>query len=227
MEKNSYLIDCRKIFKIYGENAANQVFALDSVDIKIQHGERVAIIGPSGSGKSTVLQILGLLDVLSSGEYYFEGRDVSKLDDKGLSVLRSQKVGFVFQAFHLLSYMTLVENVALPLIYQGVSLSERLPRAYKALEMVGLEHRVHHNPQEISGGEKQRAAIARAVVHNPVVLFADEPTGNLDSKVKTSIMNEFVKLNEEHNLTMVFVTHDQETAKYAETCISIKDGKIQ
>lgn len=219
------LIRCENLCKSY-RNGANALEVLRHVEIQIDKGEKIAIVGPSGSGKSTLLQILGCLDAPTSGNYYLDGIDVAALNDDQLSQLRGQKIGFVFQAFHLFPRMTLAENVALPLLYQGVAAEERIARAQAALTQVNLSHRQDHKPHELSGGEKQRGAIARAMVHRPPLILADEPTGNLDPSVKSEILDYLSSLNREHNVTIVLVTHDANTAAWAERHISFKEGQV-
>jgi putative ABC transport system ATP-binding protein len=222
----SALIACAGLVKTYG-HGDGAVQALRGIDLEIARGERVAIVGPSGSGKSTLLQILGCLDRPTAGRYDLDGTDVLALDDDGLSELRGRKIGFVFQAFHLFQRLTLVDNVALPLFYQGMRLAERRAQARAALETVRLGHRVEHRPHQLSGGEKQRGAIARAIVHRPPLILADEPTGNLDSAVKGEILTFLAELNEALGATIVLVTHDDATAAWARRIVRIGDGRIQ
>lgn len=198
---------------------------LHGVSFDIEKGEFVSIMGPSGSGKSTLMHILGFLDKASGGEYIFEEEDVSTLSDDELAERRSEKIGFIFQSFNLLTNLTVLENVTLPLIYSNVSPEERNKRGKQLLEQVGLSHRLNYNPNKLSGGEKQRVAIARAFVNNPDVIFADEPTGNLDSKSGFQVMKILQDLNEEGN-TIILVTHEKITAEYAKRIIDIKDGLI-
>jgi putative ABC transport system ATP-binding protein len=198
---------------------------LHGVSFDIEKGEFVSIMGPSGSGKSTLMHILGFLDKASGGDYIFEEEDVSTLSDDKLAEKRSKKVGFIFQSFNLLTNLTVLENVTLPLIYSNVSSEERNKRGKQLLEQVGLSHRLNYNPNKLSGGEKQRVAIARAFVNNPDVIFADEPTGNLDSKSGFQVMKILQDLNEEGN-TIILVTHEKITAEYAKRIIDIKDGLI-
>lgn len=198
---------------------------LHGVSFDIEKGEFVSIMGPSGSGKSTLMHILGFLDKASGGEYIFEEEDVSTLSDDELAERRSKKIGFIFQSFNLLTNLTVLENVTLPLIYSNVSSEERNKRGKQLLEQVGLSHRLNYNPDKLSGGEKQRVAIARAFVNNPDVIFADEPTGNLDSKSGFQVMKILQDLNEEGN-TIILVTHEKITAEYAKRIIDIKDGLI-
>lgn len=198
---------------------------LKDIDFDIKKGEFVSIMGPSGSGKSTLMHILGFLDKLSSGKYFFEGNDVSDLSDKELAHMRNQKVGFVFQSFNLLNRMTVLENVTLPLIYSKDFKGEKEERAREILDQMGLSHRLNYLPNNISGGEKQRVAIARALVNNPEVIFADEPTGNLDSKSGFQVMKILQDLNNKGS-TIILVTHERITAEYAGRVITIKDGVI-
>jgi putative ABC transport system ATP-binding protein len=198
---------------------------LHGIDLEIHPGEFIAIMGPSGSGKSTLMHILGFLDKPSSGQYFFEGIDVSNLTDDDLATIRRERIGFVFQAFFLLPHATVLENVMLPLVYSRDGNNHR-ERAIQAIESVGLEHRMNYLPVNLSGGEKQRVAIARALVNSPSVIFADEPTGNLDSKSGKQVMDIFQKLNKAGH-TIILVTHETVTAQNAETIIKIKDGQIE
>lgn len=219
------LIRLKQITKTYG-SGPGAVHALRGIDLEIGRGDIVAILGASGSGKSTLLQIIGCLDRATDGSYELDGINVASLSDDELSELRGLKIGFVFQSFHLFDRMTLLDNVALPLTYQGVGVDERRARARQALEIVKLGHRVEHRPHQLSGGEKQRGAIARAIVHRPPLLLADEPTGNLDSAVKGEILEFLLGLNKEMGVTVVLVTHDEPTAKWARGQVRIQDGKI-
>lgn len=213
--------DLTKQFEI-GEST---VEILHNVNLEIKKGEFVSIMGPSGSGKSTLMHILGFLDKLSTGKYFFEGENVSELDDDRLAEMRSSKIGFVFQAFNLLNRSSALENVALPLLYTKSTAKERTDRAKDLLTQVGLEHRFENSPSKLSGGEKQRVAIARALINNPEVIFADEPTGNLDSKSGLQVMKILQDLNEKGN-TIILVTHEKYTAEHAKRIIRIKDGII-
>jgi len=210
--------------KVYGSGDA-AVHALRGVDLEIPEGDFVAIMGPSGSGKSTFLSILGCLERPSSGEYYLDGRDVNSLEDDELADLRNKKLGFVFQSFNLLPRHNVLRNVEMPLIYAGVPGDERRKRAQELLEQVGLGHRLTHKPAELSGGEQQRVAIARALANNPLVIFADEPTGNLDTKASLEIMEIFQQMHRTGR-TIVMVTHEPDIAAYARRVIHFRDGKI-
>ncbi|MDD3284698.1 MAG: ABC transporter ATP-binding protein [Patescibacteria group bacterium] len=217
------LLTIKNISKEY-ENGEATTKVLCDVSFNIEKGEFVSIMGPSGSGKSTLMHILGLLDRQTSGTYLFEGEDVSKLNDNELANFRNEKIGFVFQAFHLLPKTTVLENVMLPLIYSKDKKNHEA-KAKKILEDVGLSHRINHFTNQISGGEKQRVAIARALVNNPDVLFADEPTGNLDSKSGKQIMEILQELNNMGH-TIILVTHETSTAEHADRIIKIIDGEI-
>lgn len=219
------LILCREICKQYGSGDA-AVHALRGISIEIERGENIAVMGPSGSGKSTLLQIVGCLDLPTAGAYLLNDCDVTVLDDDALSELRGKTIGFVFQAFHFFPRMNLLENVSMPLYYQGATREERLDRARTALEMVRLGHRADHLPHKLSGGERQRGAIARAIVHSPSMILADEPTGNLDSSVKEEILGHLVGLNKQLGVTIITVTHDEETAAKAHRVIYVRDGLI-
>jgi putative ABC transport system ATP-binding protein len=204
-----------------------QVHALRGITLEIYPGEFVAIMGASGSGKSTLMNILGCLDKPTRGHYFLDGKDVSGLTRHELARIRSQKIGFVFQQFNLLSRTSALENVELPTIYAGVPPEEREKRGREALARVGLSQRSGHFPSQLSGGQQQRVAIARALVNNPALLLADEPTGNLDSRTSVEIMDIFQRLNTEHGLTVVIVTHEQDIAQYANRAIEFRDGRIK
>lgn len=201
------------------------VVALSHISVQVQKGEFISILGPSGSGKSTLLHILGLLSMPTQGRIYFEGLDVLSLREKKLSSLRSQKIGFVFQSFHLLNVISALENVELPLIYQRTPFSERKTRAMEALEAVGMTHRASHFPRQLSGGESQRVAIARALVSRPAVIMADEPTGNLDTQTGYEIL-QILKGFNARGVTLMIVTHDQQIANQAHRRIHLKDGEL-
>jgi len=199
---------------------------LHGIDFEIPSGQFVAIMGPSGSGKSTLMQILGFLDTLTGGKYLFEGRDVSKMSDDELARMRGEKVGFIFQSFNLLPKTSVLENVKLPLLYSDVPMRERDKMAMEAIDIVGLRHRVNNLSNQLSGGERQRVAIARALVRKPSVIFADEPTGNLDSKNGQAVMDTLLRLNIEKGHTIILVTHETDTAAYAERILTLKDGLL-
>ena len=219
----SAVIEIKDIKKFYAMGDV-QVSALNGVSLEIQPGEMVAITGPSGSGKSTLMNIIGCLDTPTSGEYFLDGVDVSKMTDDEQAGIRNKKIGFVFQQFNLLSRTSALDQVELPMVYAGIP--DRRQRAVAALESVGLGERVHHRPNELSGGQQQRVAIARALVTNPSIILADEPTGNLDSKSGVEIMNIFKSLNRDQGLTVILVTHDQNVAAQAQRAIRVRDGQI-
>jgi putative ABC transport system ATP-binding protein len=212
----------RKVYKMGSET----VEALKSIDISIQKGEYVAFMGPSGSGKSTLMNIIGCLDSPTSGSYFINDQDVSRMQDSELAEIRNRYIGFVFQTFNLLPRSTALENVALPLVYAGYSRKERLARAYQVLESVGLGDRSKHKPNELSGGQRQRVAIARALVNHPSIILADEPTGNLDSKTSYDIMALFDELHSKGN-TIIMVTHEEDIAEYAHRVVKLRDGLIE
>lgn len=219
------LVEVQDMCKIYNPGE-NEVRALDHVSLKINKGEFVGIIGHSGSGKSTLMNMLGCLDVPTSGRYFLNGKDVSNLTDDELSDIRNVEIGFIFQGFNLIPNLTAKENVELPLIYRGVGRKERTALAEESLEMVGLSHRMDHKPSEMSGGQQQRVAIARAIAAKPPVILADEPTGNLDSKSTQEIMNVLKELHKSGR-TVILITHDDDIAAQVKRVIRIKDGKIE
>lgn len=219
-----YLIDVKRLYKIY-KQGANEVRALNDVSLKIARGEMVAVVGSSGSGKSTLMNILGCLDTPTSGEYYLDGRAINSLKENQLSEIRCKYIGFIFQGFNLIPTLNALENVELPLCYQGIHKSQRKEMAKQALCMVGLSNRMHHYPGELSGGQQQRVAIARAIAAKPPLILADEPTGNLDSQSGRQIMNILLDLNSSGK-TVVLITHDKEIAKLIPRRINIVDGKI-
>ena len=212
--------------KIYGSGEA-AVVALDGINLAIESGEFVAVLGPSGSGKSTAMNILGCLDTPTAGHYFFQGADVGRLSRDARALIRRNYIGFVFQGFNLLKRTTALENLELPLIYRGMAKAERHARARRALALVGLSDREHHTASELSGGQQQRVAIARALVTNPAVIFADEPTGNLDSARGHEIMELLRSLNREHGMTIVLVTHEEDIAAYAKRHVRFRDGHIE
>ena len=219
-----HLIEVRDVYKIYNPGE-NQVNALDGVSLTIDEGEFVAIIGQSGSGKSTLMNMLGLLDTPTHGEYYINGKLVDDLTDDQMSVIRNEEIGFIFQGFNLISSLTALENVELPLVYRGMPKQERREISQNALERVGLGSRIHHLPAEMSGGQQQRVAVARAIAARPPVILADEPTGNLDTKSTKEVMAILHELKDEGR-TVIVITHDNEIAEEAERVIRIRDGKV-
>jgi putative ABC transport system ATP-binding protein len=219
------MIEIENVSKIY-KMGQSVVHALDGINLHIEAGEMVAVMGPSGSGKSTLMAILGCLDVPTEGVYRLEGESVEKLNDNQLAQVRSRKVGFVFQQFNLLPRTSALENVMLPLLYDGVRGKARSEKARAALETVGLADRIHHRPNQLSGGEQQRVAIARSLVNDPTILLADEPTGNLDTKTGEEIIGLFQKLHNEKGQTVVYVTHDVFIARHTQRIIRLVDGKI-
>jgi putative ABC transport system ATP-binding protein len=218
------LIEIRDLVKLY-EMGDVQVRALDGVSFTVDRGEFVAIMGPSGSGKSTLMNLIGCLDTPTSGTYRLNEQEVSRLDDDELARIRNKEIGFVFQTFNLLSRTSALENVEVPLVYAGVPRQERHRRAKEMLEQCGLGDRMHHQPNELSGGQRQRVAVARALVNNPSILLADEPTGNLDSRTGEEIMLLFDDLNRRGN-TIVLVTHEEDIARHARRVVRLRDGKI-
>ncbi len=225
MTGSALLIELRGVTKTYGSGSA-AFAALRGVDLQIRSGEFVAIMGPSGSGKSTLMNILGCLDSPTEGSYLFRGRAVEGLSAETLALLRRHFLGFVFQGFNLLARTTALENVELPLLYRGLPRGERRERARRALAAVGLTGWEDHTPAELSGGQQQRVAMARAIVSRPQVLFADEPTGNLDSQSSVGILDLLRGLNWEQGLTVVMVTHEPDMAKFAQRIVQVLDGKI-
>jgi putative ABC transport system ATP-binding protein len=220
------IVETRNLTKIY-RMGTHKIRAVDDVNLKVREGDFLAIMGPSGSGKTTLLNLIGCIDRPSSGAVMIEGRDTSKLRERELNELRLKKIGFVFQMFNLLPTLTALENVEFPLELAGLPRKERLRKAREMLSVVGLSERLGHRPHELSVGERQRVGIARALVNDPLIVLADEPTGNLDSKTAEEIVELFRKINREHNKTVILVTHDSEVAKGANKVLFIKDGRIQ
>lgn len=218
------LIEIRDMYKIYNPGE-NEVRALDGINLTVEHGEFLAIVGQSGSGKSTLMNMLGLLDVPTSGKYLLDGQDVDGLTDDELSEIRNKEIGFIFQGFNLITSLTAVENVELPLVYRGMKKEERNQLAIDALNRVGLSHRLDHLPKQMSGGQQQRVAIARAVAARPPIILADEPTGNLDSHSGVEVMKILHELHEEGR-TVILITHDNDIANEAQRVIRIQDGQI-
>ena len=218
------IIELQKINKIYRTDEIETV-ALENVNISIDKGEFVSVMGPSGCGKSTLLNIVGLLDEPSSGTVYIDGTKIEKMSDSRLAQFRNSKLGFVFQSFHLINSLNVLDNVELPLFYRSMSNAERRRRAMEVLERVGLRHRMHHKPSQLSGGQCQRVAIARAIIGNPEIILADEPTGNLDSKMGAEVMGLLHSLNREDGRTIMMVTHNEEQASRTNRIIRFFDGR--
>src|ERR1700733_5914672 len=227
MTPKTPVISIRNLTKTY-EMGEVSVHALRSVSLDIHAGEFVTVVGPSGSGKSTLMHILGCLDQPTSGQYFLDGKDVSRLSDDEVSLVRNKQIGFVFQGFNLLTRTSALENVELPLLYgaSNLSASERKNRAMAALTSVGLESRADHHTNQLSGGQQQRVAIARALLNNPSILLADEPTGNLDSKTSIEVMEIFQSLQRERGITILLITHEMDVAQYGSRIVSFKDGNI-
>ena len=219
------LIDIRDIYKIYNEGKESEVRALDGVSLQIDKGEFVAIVGQSGSGKSTLMNVLGCLDIPTYGEYYLDGTDITELSDRKLAHIRNRQIGFIFQGYNLIPELDALENVVLPLIYQGVSVFDREDMAMEALERVGMADRAHHKPSEMSGGQQQRVAIARAIATRPNIIMADEPTGALDSKTGRQVLQILRELCLEGS-TILLITHDDGIASTAKRVVRLSDGKI-
>ena len=219
------LITLNNVYKIYGEGLESEVRALDGVSCEIDRGEFVAIVGQSGSGKSTMMNVLGCLDIPTYGDYFLDGTDVRELTDRELSLIRNRQIGFIFQQYNLIQSLTVLENVELPLIYQGIGPDQRRDMAMEALERVGLAGRVKHRPQEMSGGQQQRVAIARAIATRPPIIMADEPTGALDSQTGREVLTFLQQLNRE-GTTVILITHDNGIAATARRVIRLTDGKI-
>ena len=220
------MIEGRNLWKIYNEGQPNQVNAARDINFKVKDGEFITIVGPSGSGKSTVLHLFGALDRPTRGEVLINKRKISHLTDKELSMIRRKKIGFVFQEFNLITSLTALENVMLPLIPVPISQDEKKKRGMELLKAVNLDHRADHLPSQLSGGEKQRVAVARAFINNPEIILADEPTGELDSKSGIEIMKILKKLNEKNKATVLVITHDTSLTRFSERVIYLKDGAI-
>jgi putative ABC transport system ATP-binding protein len=219
------IIECKNVWKVYNQGTPAEVNALQGVDMKIEEGDFVAIMGASGSGKSTLLNCISSLDKPTKGKILVDSQDISKFDENELAIFRRNKIGFVFQFFNLIPGLTVLQNVELPMIFKGISESERKERAENILKQVELEKKISSKPNELSGGESQRVAIARALANNPVVIFADEPTGNLDSKSGKNVIEILKKLNED-NKTIVLITHDQTIGNQTNRIIKMIDGKV-
>ena len=218
------MIQLQQVDKIYRTEEIETV-ALENVNLEVKRGEFLAVMGPSGCGKSTLLNVMGLLDMPTSGKVILDGKETFNMKDKELAKFRNEKLGFVFQSFHLINSLNVLDNVELPLLYRNVSASERRERAEEVLKKVGLSHRMRHFPSQLSGGQCQRVAIARAVIGNPFIILADEPTGNLDSKMGAEVMDLLHKLNQEDGRTIVMVTHDENMAKETGRTIRFLDGR--
>ena len=219
------LVKLKNVYKVYGEGLESEVRALDGVSLDIDRGEFVAIVGQSGSGKSTLMNVLGCLDIPTRGDYFLDGTDVRELTDKELSHIRNKQIGFIFQQYNLIQSLTVLENVELPLIYQGIRADDRYDMAMEALERVGLANRVKHKPAEMSGGQQQRVAIARAIATRPPIIMADEPTGALDSHTGLEVLGFLQQLNKE-GTTVILITHDNGIAATARRIVRLADGKI-
>ena len=219
------LVTLKNVYKIYGEGLESEVRALDGVSLDIDRGEFVAIVGQSGSGKSTMMNVLGCLDIPTRGDYFLDGTDVRELTDKELSHIRNRQIGFIFQQYNLIQSLSVLENVELPLIYQGIRADDRYDMAMEALERVGLANRVKHKPTEMSGGQQQRVAIARAIAPRPPIIMADEPTGALDSHTGLEVLGFLQQLNKE-GTTVILITHDNGIAATARRIVRLADGRI-
>lgn len=225
MTKSKSIIKLKNVWKTYTMGDV-QVHALRGLDLEVKEGEFLAIQGPSGSGKSTAMNLIGCLDIPTKGSVFLDNRDISQMSESNLAQIRGKKIGFIFQQFNLINTLSAIENVMLPMMFQGIPEYERRSRGKKLLEMVDLGDRVDHKPKELSGGQQQRVAIARSLVNNPRIILADEPTGNLDSETGEVIMNLFKKLNKEQNVTIIIVTHEPYIAAKTNRTITLIDGKI-
>ena len=226
MEEQHSMIELQGIIKRFYIGHPNELEILHGIDLKVNRGEFVSIVGSSGSGKTTMMNIIGILDRPTEGEYMLDGVDVAHAKDRDLSMIRNKKIGFVFQTYNLISRTSALKNVELPMLYAGIGKKERTERAKELLNMVGMGERMSHTPDELSGGQKQRVAIARAMANNPSIILADEPTGALDSKTGRMIMDIFHRLNEEQGKTIVLITHSQELAEETQRIVTLKDGII-
>jgi len=225
MRKKEHIINLEEVYKYY-QMGDTIVKALQGVHLDVKKGEFIAIMGPSGSGKSTAVNMVGCLDIPTKGSIYLDGQNIAHMTESELAQIRGRKIGFIFQSFNLISTLTALENVTLPMIFQGKTLEERNARGEKLLRMVDLGERMHHKPTELSGGQQQRVAIARSLANDPPVVLADEPTGNLDSKTGEMVMQFLNRLNNEEKKTIIMVTHDAKLAKHADRIAFLKDGKI-
>ena len=226
MAEQHSMIKLQGIIKRFYIGQPNELEILHGIDLKVNRGEFVSIVGSSGSGKTTMMNIIGILDRPTEGEYMLDGVDVAHAKDRDLSMIRNKKIGFVFQTYNLISRTSALKNVELPMLYAGIGKKERTERAKELLNMVGMGERMSHTPDELSGGQKQRVAIARAMANEPSIILADEPTGALDSKTGRMIMDIFHRLNEEQGKTIVFITHSQELAEETQRIVTLKDGII-
>ena len=226
IDKVKPLIEMKEIIKAYNIGLESEIEILHGIDLKIYEGEFVAIVGESGSGKSTLMNIIGVLDKQTEGEYYLDGIDIKNANEEEMNVIRNKKIGFVFQNFNLIGRTSALKNVELPMLYAGVPAEERTKRAKELLSKVGMASRANHMPNELSGGQKQRVAIARSLVNNPSIILADEPTGALDSETSTMVMNIFNDLNKNQGKTIILITHSKEIAEQCPRIVTIKDGKI-
>ena len=226
MEKGKTIIDLKRIVKRFYIGSPNELEILHGINLQVQEGEFVSIVGSSGSGKTTMMNIIGVLDRPTEGEYILDGVEVARAKDRELSHIRNQKIGFVFQTYNLISRTSALKNVELPMLYASIGKKERTERAKELLDMVGMGSRMAHNPDELSGGQKQRVAIARAMANNPSIILADEPTGALDSRTGRMIMDIFQRLNKEQGKTIVLITHSQELAEETGRIVTLRDGEI-
>ena len=226
IDKVKPLIEMKEIIKAYNIGLESEIEILHGIDLKIYEGEFVAIVGESGSGKSTLMNIIGVLDKQTKGEYYLDGIDIKNVNEAEMNVIRNKKIGFVFQNFNLIGRTSALRNVELPMLYAGVPAEQRTKRAKELLSKVGMESRMNHMPNELSGGQKQRVAIARSLVNNPAIILADEPTGALDSETSAMVMNIFNDLNKNQGKTIILITHSKEIAEQCPRIVTIKDGKI-